>query len=825
MHISTQNCRVQLMIKAVFVSALIIETLLNPIALGQTSFRSAMGAGVLEIALEEDERNAVLLDSEDYNNDGLKDLLFGFSSDDEKFFAAINQGDAQFDIVGPFTVNTDYIALNAGDIDGDNSIEFVLRPYFTNNINIMVFTSIDGATAFEGVPNIQYTNYDFFDEFQPVIVAGDIDGDGGSDFVFNTTNQRVVVRWSSRDQSNPYEHILIPEIVDKNMIYAINDYDADGHNDILVFDDDSAQFILIQGTGTNTMGAVRVIDSVHPRINEGDRPLFGQFDSDPMIDLVVHDSLLGSASIVLNFAGDVPTSVDITTHEAIIPIGVEGDLDGSGHTDIIALRTLDLPPTVAENRQGVLLVDPLQTNIMLMPMAFGIPTGDVYATSNFHHIRVPYVKSLDINTDGDLDLIWPGYLPKGKIVRATLSRTEIDMAPRFGATYFQGRNGPLHVLAADIKGDSTPEAIVTGVALAGVYDLSDGTSVPLLNSLGAFMSASADIDGDGQQEIVLVGNSENIKVYSVAPDGTTGAPYIYSHPDLDTFQAMASADFDQDGHDDLAVSNWTTGSVHILRGIDGPSLEPWGLIDGFTASDVLKPAVIDFNTDGFPDLAIGDRANDQILIYQNHGDGTFTLSNTIPSSSPYWLIAKDIDLDGNVDFASVDNGTGLTIHFFNGSGQVEQTTVLVGSGSMVEVIAEDFSGSSLLDLAVATSSIGGFNKSTPMVWEQTSPREFSVAAILPTINAPGISATDINADGAVDIITVSNEDRSVMIHWGTPEGCLADFTGEGILDFFDISAFIQAFGANEQVADLTNDGILDFFDISAFIQAFAAGCP
>ena len=55
--------------------------------------------------------------------------------------------------------------------------------------------------------------------------------------------------------------------------------------------------------------------------------------------------------------------------------------------------------------------------------------------------------------------------------------------------------------------------------------------------------------------------------------------------------------------------------------------------------------------------------------------------------------------------------------------------------------------------------------------------------------------------------------------------CLADLTGEGVLDFFDVSAFLQAFANQDSIADLTGEGIFDFFDVSAFLQAFAAGCP
>ncbi|MGV6814133.1 MAG: GC-type dockerin domain-anchored protein [Phycisphaerales bacterium] len=55
--------------------------------------------------------------------------------------------------------------------------------------------------------------------------------------------------------------------------------------------------------------------------------------------------------------------------------------------------------------------------------------------------------------------------------------------------------------------------------------------------------------------------------------------------------------------------------------------------------------------------------------------------------------------------------------------------------------------------------------------------------------------------------------------------CPADLTGDGLLNFFDISAFLAAFNANDLSVDFTGDGLLNFFDVSAFLAAFANGCP
>lgn len=55
--------------------------------------------------------------------------------------------------------------------------------------------------------------------------------------------------------------------------------------------------------------------------------------------------------------------------------------------------------------------------------------------------------------------------------------------------------------------------------------------------------------------------------------------------------------------------------------------------------------------------------------------------------------------------------------------------------------------------------------------------------------------------------------------------CPADLTGDGDLNFFDVSAFLNAFASQDPIADFTDDGNFNFFDVSAFLNAFSAGCP
>ena len=55
--------------------------------------------------------------------------------------------------------------------------------------------------------------------------------------------------------------------------------------------------------------------------------------------------------------------------------------------------------------------------------------------------------------------------------------------------------------------------------------------------------------------------------------------------------------------------------------------------------------------------------------------------------------------------------------------------------------------------------------------------------------------------------------------------CPADLTGEGDLNFLDVSAFLSAFGNMDQAADFEEDGNFNFLDVSAFLAAFGDGCP
>jgi hypothetical protein len=121
-------------------------------------------------------------------------------------------------------------------------------------------------------------------------------------------------------------------------------------------------------------------------------------------------------------------------------------------------------------------------------------------------------------------------------------------------------------------------------------------------------------------------------------------------------------------------------------------------------------------------------------------------------------------------------------------------------------------------------------------------RETSSITVINDASLQPIADFTADPEPAVDAITWTpgNDDAGdyyytclVLSHAGmtgkitiqAPAPCPADLTGDGVLNFFDVSAFLSAFNAMDPVADFTDDGVFNFFDVSAFLSAFNAGCP
>jgi len=133
-------------------------------------------------------------------------------------------------------------------------------------------------------------------------------------------------------------------------------------------------------------------------------------------------------------------------------------------------------------------------------------------------------------------------------------------------------------------------------------------------------------------------------------------------------------------------------------------------------------------------------------------------------------------------------------------------------------------GYSIANAINDSGAIVGTSDNRAFVWEAGAMRDLN------TLIGAGsswqlASATGINELGQIVGFGSLGGDPFRAFLLTPTTGCAPDLTDDGVLDFFDISAFLVAFGAQDPVADFTGDGSFDFFDISAFLSAFIAGCP
>ena len=87
-------------------------------------------------------------------------------------------------------------------------------------------------------------------------------------------------------------------------------------------------------------------------------------------------------------------------------------------------------------------------------------------------------------------------------------------------------------------------------------------------------------------------------------------------------------------------------------------------------------------------------------------------------------------------------------------------------------------------------------------------------ATTPLMDSSGTTLGTLTVSGSANIFATAQV-----------PGCPADLTGDGVLDFFDVSAFLGAYSSMNPAADFDGNGVFDFFDVSAFLNAYTSGCP
>ncbi len=330
-------------------------------------------------------------------------------------------------------------------------------------------------------------------------------------------------------------------------------------------------------------------------------------------------------------------------------------------------------------------------------------------------------------------------------------------------------SGPTGIVTADFNGDGKLDLAVANMNDGTVTILlgnGDGTftvkSTPSAGS-GANWIAVGDFNEDGKLDLAVANSgssgSGGVTILLGNGDGTftTGASLTTGNGPF----AIVTADFNKDGHLDLAVSNMNSDTVTVLLG-NGTGAFSFGSTPAVGAMPQVL-VVGDFNEDGKLDLAVSNESDNTVSILLGNGNGTFQTQSVISSGGssgfPIGLIAADFNGDGHLDLAAV-NASDVGILLGSGTGTFTlHSDPSTGSGDLISGVTGDYNGDGKLDIVVSDQAAG-----QAFLLPGNGDGTFGSAVTFTTASgAYGVATADFNGDGGLDLAITNNGANNVSI--------------------------------------------------------------
>jgi hypothetical protein len=330
-----------------------------------------------------------------------------------------------------------------------------------------------------------------------------------------------------------------------------------------------------------------------------------------------------------------------TTAETSANVSI-GDVDGDGRLDIV----------LAKGRHW-----PLVDRVLLGDGTGGFARGYDLGTASD---RTYSGRLVDIDRDGDLDVIISNDMPDPKLVYVNDGKGRFRVASSYGRPEWPTRNATI----ADLDGDGLPDIVVANRGGA------NSANYICLNK------------GAGQFDAACI-------AFSREPSTT-----------------ITAADFNRDGLTDLAVPHRDGGQSRVyLAGPQGDFTLARTVPFGPPNAAIRMSEAADLNGDALLDLvAVDERAGTAIYFAQR--DGTFSAAVPVGDGriTPYALTVADMNRDGVIDIVVGNVTAPSAVHFNDGSGRRFHTVPFGDSlGTVYGFAVADLDRDGLVDIAVARS--------------------------------------------------------------------------------------------------------------------------
>lgn len=274
-------------------------------------------------------------------------------------------------------------------------------------------------------------------------------------------------------------------------------------------------------------------------------------------------------------------------------------------------------------------------------------------------------------------------------------------------------------------------------------------------------------------------------------------------------------DFNGDGRLDIAVAvaklttPGATGSLAILLAT-GPHTFA-APVHYPAPGDPIGLAAGDFNSDGITDLVVSSTINPFITIFLGQGssgigNGTFATGvSQSAGNSAFHIVAADFDRDGILDLATCSDLVSSVALFRGlGSGGIGTGTFAAPGfaetgGVATGIVAADFNGDAVLDLAVTENNDGAVSVLLGTGVATLGPLSFAAPISFPAGVVPyDLAAADFDEDGHLDLAVASTSGGGVRV-----------LRGNGAGGFSSLTHIASGSSTSVVAHDVDQDGILD----------------
>ena len=319
--------------------------------------------------------------------------------------------------------------------------------------------------------------------------------------------------------------------------------------------------------------------------------------------------------------------------------------------------------------------------------------------------------------------------------------------------------GPYALASADIDGDGDKDIVATSTNGDKVvwFENLDGQGnfsepkIIISNMDYPLDIAVADIDGDGDLDIIAVSTFDNKIVWFENLDGlgTFGPQNLIAT--LNYVQTVQAKDMDGDGDIDIIAGG--DNKVIWLENLDGlGTFGPEKIVtDGIITTESIE--VVDIDGDGDMDVVVADWMGDKVAWYENiDGQGTFGPERIITNEAfgPTSVVLKDMDNDGYLDVVSIYEEDSIAwFKNTDGLGNFSAPNIIASNiGFAYKLFAEDLDGDGNMDI------IASLFDNKELVWlKNDGSGNFGTPQVIHSdgFTPIGVIADDFNSDGKMDV--------------------------------------------------------------------------